>query len=158
MEGLKQVNPRLVGGTDQRSIQWTMTGALMKVHELMQRDVVAMGPDATLSDVVERLADSHVTGLPVIDQRRTILGVISTSDVLEAQAEGRPGGWADTLVSDVMTRTVITIPADADVREAAQRMLYGQVHRLLVEEGGVLVGVISQTDLVRAFATRKLVG
>lgn len=142
----------------QQATAHTLTGAEMKVHELMQTDVVAMGPNATLGEVVERLADSHISGLPVIDQHRTILGVISTSDVLEAQAEGRPGGWADTLVSAVMTRMVITIEADADVREAAQRMLYGQVHRLLVEEAGMLVGVISQTDLVRAFATHKLAG
>ena len=76
----------------QQATAHTLTGAEMKVHELMQTDVVAMGPNATLGEVVERLADSHITGLPVIDQHRTILGVISTSDVLEAQAEGRPGG------------------------------------------------------------------
>ena len=55
-----------------------------------------------------------------------------------------------------MNRPALTITADATLAAAAQQMLYGDVHRLFVEEAGRLVGVISQTDLVRAFAARRV--
>jgi len=57
-----------------------------------------------------------------------------------------------------MTRPPLTIPADADIREAAQRMLYAEVHRLFIEKNGALAGVISQTDIVRALATHQVAG
>jgi CBS domain-containing protein len=130
----------------------------MKVSDLMHADVYTVRPDDTLADVVEALADAHITGVPVLERHGKILGVVSTADVLEAQAEGLAGGaaWEERMVEDVMTRPALTIPADADVREAALRMRYGEVHRLFVEKKGKLVGVISQTDIVRAFAAQKL--
>lgn len=129
----------------------------MKVSELMQTDVRTAAPDWTLTHVVQSLADGHVTALPVVDHRGHVLGVVSTADVLEAQADPTGGeAWREALVSDVMNRPALTIPSDLDARAAAQQMLYGEVHRLFVEEDGKLVGVVSQTDLVRALAARKV--
>ena len=133
----------------------------MKVSDLMHKEVRTARPDDTLADIVEELAEAHITGVPVVDRHGKILGVVSTTDILEAQAEGLvPGGtpWEDRMVEDVMTRPALTIPGDAHVREAAQRMLYGEVHRLFVEKDAVLAGVISQTDIVRAFAAHRLPG
>jgi CBS-domain-containing membrane protein len=130
----------------------------MKVAELMQTDVRAAAPDWTLGEVVQSLADGHITGLPVLDRHARLVGVVSGADVLQAQAEARKGGaaWRETLVGDVMARPVLTIAPDAEIRTAAQQMLYAEVHRLFVEDEGKVVGVISQTDLVRALAGRDL--
>ncbi len=93
----------------------------MKVSELMHTDVETVRPDATLADVVETLADRHITGVPVVDRCGKMLGVVSTTDILEAQAEGLAGkaGWEDRMVEDVMSRPALTIAGHADVREAA---------------------------------------
>jgi CBS domain-containing protein len=130
----------------------------MKVAELMQTQVQTIRFDATLADVVETLSDGHITGVPVVDRHGKMLGVVSTTDVLEAQAESIAGkaAWEDRMVGDVMTRPPLTIGENAGVHEAAQRMLYAEVHRLFVEKGGELVGVISQTDIVRALAAQRL--
>jgi CBS domain-containing protein len=126
----------------------------MKVAELMKTDVRTASTDWTLDEVVQSLADGHVSALPVRDGKGRLLGVVSSADVLQAQTEAEdPSAWRDLRVSDVMNRPTLTIPPDADIRAAAQQMLYGDVHRLFVELDGQLVGVISQTDLVRALAT-----
>jgi predicted transcriptional regulator len=132
----------------------------MKVSELMHTDVCAVRSDANLASVVEALADAHISGVPVVDRQGKILGVVSTTDILQAQAERLEGGdaWEDQMVEDIMTRPALTIPGDADIREAAQRMLYAEVHRLFIEKNGVLAGVISQTDIVRALATHQVTG
>ena len=61
-----------------------------------------------------------------------------------------------TPVRDLMTMRPLTIAPDAEVKEAAQKMLYADVQRLFVTEGDRVVGVISATDIVRAVDTGRL--
>ena len=62
----------------------------------------------------------------------------------------------ETLVRDLMTRRALTIAPDAEVTEAAQKMLCADVQRLFVTEGDRVVGVISATDIVRAVDSGRL--
>jgi CIC family chloride channel protein len=133
----------------------------MKVAELMQRKVKTVGSDATLADAIVSLADGHISGMPVVDGGGKVIGVLSTTDVLTAEAEvGDPTArqtlLENTSVRDIMTPRPFTIAPSEDVREAARQMLYAEVHRLFVAEGDKVVGIISTTDIVRAVATGKL--
>jgi CBS domain-containing protein len=133
----------------------------LKVHQVMTSDVVTIRQDAPIADAVGQLADNHITGLAVIDNRSRLVGVVSASDVLNAEAEAgddddRARLLSTGVVSDVMTRRPLTIAPDADVRDAALQMDYADVHRLFVEDGEQLVGVISRSDINRAFAAGKL--
>jgi len=133
----------------------------MRVADLMQRDVKTVPADATIAEAVSALADAHVSGLPVVDGSGTMVGVITTTDILEAEAETEEPGARERLfeateVSEIMTRQPRVIGPAADLRAAAQQMLRQDVHRLFVEEHGQLVGVISQTDIVRAVASVQL--
>lgn len=133
----------------------------MRVAELMKSDLTTIAPDAPVADVVKALADSHVSGLPVVDAEGRVIGVVSSTDVLEAAAEhddrhGRTTLFEHTTARDIMTPNALVIEPDAEVRQAAQEMLYAEVRRLFVEEKGRLVGVISQTDIAYAMATGRL--
>jgi CIC family chloride channel protein len=133
----------------------------MKVAELMQRKVKTVGSDATLADAIVSLADGHISGMPVVDGAGKVIGVLSTTDVLTAEAEaGDPTArqtlLENTSVQDIMTPRPFTVAPSEDVREAARQMLYAEVHRLFVAEGDKVVGIISTTDIVRAVATGKL--
>ena len=133
----------------------------MRVADLMRTDVTTIAPDSSIADLVQALADSHVSGLPVVSPSGQIVGVVSAADVLEVSAEnddakGRTDLLQHTTVSDIMTRRPHVIEPDADAREAAQRMLYGEVRRLFVQEKGRLIGVISQTDIAQAVGSGRL--
>lgn len=133
----------------------------MHVAEMMKTDVKAVRIDATVADAVVTLADAHVSGLPVVDGRGALVGVVTTTDILTAAAESESPRQREllferTLVRDLMTPKPLTIEPTATVHEAARQMLYLQVHRLFVEQDGELVGVISQTDVVQAVATARL--
>jgi CBS domain-containing protein len=133
----------------------------MKVKDLMHREVRTLNPDATVAEAVVALADAHVSGLPIVDHHGQLLGVLSSSDVLEAEAEAgdaeaRTTVLEETRVVDLMTPRPITVTADTPVQEAARQMLYADVKRLFVEDGGRLVGVLSQTDIVGAVAKGQL--
>lgn len=135
----------------------------LRVADLMQSEVRTVFADDRIVDAVTTLADAHVTGVPVLDrgQSRRFVGVLSVSDVLEAATECGSGEdrerlFEDTAVRDLMTTKIATIAAASTVKEAAQQMLYQDIHRLFVVEGEELVGVISQTDIVRAVGTARI--
>ena len=130
---------------------------MVRVADLMQTDVRTIHQDAPVSEAIVLLADGHVSGLPVLNDAQQLVGVISSSDILAAEAESDAGEALDRVASyarvgDLMTRVPKTIAPDADIKLAAQEMLYLDVHRLLVVDGGELVGIISQSDIVRAVA------
>jgi len=133
----------------------------MKVAEIMETDVRTVAIDTPVSEVLMSLADGQVTGLPVVDTGNRVIGVVSSTDVIAAQAETRDAGerqilLEETPVRDIMTPKPLLIESTAELEEAARHMLYADVHRLFVEENGALVGVITQTDIVRAVATGKI--
>jgi len=133
----------------------------MRVADLMQKDVRTIGPDATVAELVQAMADSRASGLPVVTRTGRVIGVVSATDVLQAGAEHEGAAAREILfehqtVRDLMTPNAYVIEPDADVREAAKHMLYIDVRRLFVEDQGRLVGVISQTDIAHAVGTGRI--
>jgi CBS domain-containing protein len=132
----------------------------LKVADVMTTNVVTIRADASLSEAVTRLADSHVSGLAVVDGRGRLIGVVSATDVLGAEAEAgdrsAPRLLETTVVREVMTPRPLTIGPELNLREAALQMDYADVHRLFVEFDGKLVGVISRSDINRAVGSGKL--
>lgn len=138
----------------------------MKVQEIMTREVVTIGPEAELRDVAKLLVENGFSGLPVCGVQRELLGIISEGDILVK--EGGPRDESGLLwrlrgtngtaqkaralkVGDAMTAPAVTISPYASVAEAARRMSDLGIKRLPVVKDGELVGIISRTDLVRAF-------
>jgi CBS domain-containing protein len=133
----------------------------MRVAEIMQTNLKTISADATVADAVDALTEAQVSALPVLDRLGRAVGIVSTRDVLQAESQCetpviRERLFEKTLVLEIMTPWPATVDLDADVRHAAQQMLYLNVPRLFVEFDGALVGVISQTDIVGAVATATL--
>lgn len=140
-----------------------------RVHELMNPNVVCARPGMTLREVARLLTRRRVSGAPVVDDRGRILGIVTQNDLTRALSRriatgdagrfytsldeyrdlGRlPASPATTPVEEVMRRRVYTVPRDAGVAIAAHIMRERRVHRLLVTERGLLVGIISALDLL----------
>lgn len=130
----------------------------MRVAELMQTNLASVHVQDPVSAAVRHLAEAHVSGLPVLDDRGTFVGVVSASDILlaEAESDAPERVLTATTVGDIMSRRPLTIAADDDVRTAARQMLYAEVHRLFVMDEGRLVGVVSQSDIVAMVAGGRL--
>lgn len=140
---------------------------MLKVKDLMTRDLLTLAPNTTIREAAEILATEHVSGAPVVHVGRP-LGMVSAADLLEfiaglpADPEAVSGGLEhgildDHTVEEAMTRgPLTTIGPDAPASRAAEMMQTEGVHRLPVVEDGKLVGIITTTDLVKAVADRKL--
>jgi CBS domain-containing protein len=141
----------------------------MKVHEIMSSEVVTVSTDTSLKEVAEVLAERGISGLPVVDDDGFVVGVVSEADILfkERGPSSRAGvlGWLldrygyegqlkleAQIAGEAMTAPAITIAPNRPVAEAAHLMLERRVNRLPVVENARLVGLVTRTDLVRAFA------
>jgi CBS domain-containing protein len=118
----------------------------MKVADLMTREVVSVPPGASLKEAAGLLIERGISGLPVVDAEGGVLGVLSETDIVAAEA-----GGSRTLVGQAMTAPAVTIDADRLAVDAAKLMVADSVNRLPVLENGKLVGILTRADLVRAF-------
>ena len=140
---------------------------MLKVRDLMTRDVLHVAPHATIRETAELLATEHVSGAPVVRLGK-VVGMISARDLLDfiaalpADPEAVSGGLEhgildDHTVEEAMTPgPLATIAPDAPASKAAEMMQQEQVHRLPVGEGDKLLGILTTTDLVKAGADREL--
>lgn len=143
---------------------------MLKLNDIMTRDLVTATPDMTIRDAMELLSERHVSGAPVLDGGK-IVGIFSASDILVLLAElndtnpsltfrrrkGRTSALEDVTVDEVMTRKVHSLPPDAAVDEAAMLMVEKQIHRVLVMEEDVLVGIVSTSDVAKAVAEHRII-
>jgi CBS domain-containing protein len=138
--------------------------------DVMTADVVAVGQEASLKDVAAILAERRISGLPVINEQRSVLGVISEADILVKERGPEPhhggligwlleGGLADEeklaarTAGEAMSAPAITIGAERHISEAARLMLENGIKRLpVVDSDGKLAGIVARADLVHAFA------
>ncbi len=137
----------------------------MKVEDVMTPVVVSVGPTATLKQVARIMGTRRVSGMPVIDAKRHVLGVVSEADII-VKAASRSIGligrlWTPakvdarrldaTTAGEAMSAPAVTIAPDRPVSEAAWFMVQRDVNRLPVVRDGTLIGIISRADLIRAF-------
>lgn len=88
----------------------------MRVAELMQTDVRSIAPDATIAEVVQAMADLRVSGLPVVSDSGKVLGVVSATDVLQAEAEASDTRARARLFEHATAREIMTPSVDRSSR------------------------------------------
>jgi CBS domain-containing protein len=105
--------------------------------------LVTCSPKAKVGDAMKLMVDKKVSGLPVVDEKGKVVGVVSEADVLTAAKT--------KTVKAVMTAEPITICGGASVKDAAEMLACKKIKRALVLtcDGG-LAGVVSRTDVLKA--------
>jgi CBS domain-containing protein len=141
-----------------------MKPAVPAVKAFMSGDPVAVDGKASAFDALDLMLTRHFRHLPVIDRSRRVVGVLSIDDVCAAFGLPRNGGHAFTAaqqarlrgarVREVMTQSPQTVRDDGAIADAADRMADRKIGCLpVVDERGLLVGMLTETDLLRALAT-----
>jgi CBS domain-containing protein len=140
----------------------------MKIEQIMSRDVVTIAPETPLRHAAAILSENRISGAPVCSSGGEVLGVLSEADILRkaegvAPTYGRRLRWLLRRLDDetakveartageAMTAPAITIGTSDPVASAARIMIDRRINRLPVVSSGVLVGIVTRADLVRAF-------
>jgi CBS domain-containing protein len=111
------------------------------------RDVVTLGPNATVGQAVTLLAENKIGVLVISTDGRSIRGILSERDIVRAMAEH--SAIADLPVSDLMTRDVVTCKPHDTLAELMSLMTERRIRHLPVVEGVRLAGIVSIGDVVK---------
>jgi acetoin utilization protein AcuB len=143
-------------------------GGVMRVRELMSRDVVTIGENETCHEAVARMCQRRVRHLPVLDREGSLVGILTDRDVrhrLFASDVFRQVGIVpvSTLlrqapVRAVMTAPVLQISPESDLAQAAEQMRQEKVGCLPVVERSRLVGMLTEIDILRHVAGTEAPG
>lgn len=133
----------------------------MLVRELMTSPAFSVHEDDDVAHALEVLDRRNVTSLPVVDEVGRILGLIGEADMIRQVVEsgstlGQHRRHVATLVSDVMTRDVLTIRADDDIAAALAAMNNTGLQSLPVVLHDRVAGMLSRRDIIRALAHGSL--
>ena len=149
-------------------------------RDVMNSDVVSARESMTIQQLILLLKSNRITGVPVLDEAGSLVGVVSESDiVLRDEAFGdapvmesdfhthsheEPGDLealdlqvhGDTPVRDIMSKSAITADADTPVERLAGIMHTNRIHRVVIVEAGALVGIVSTMDLLKVIMEGKV--
>lgn len=116
-------------------------------------NVVTIGPDKTLREALAVLVNHNVGALVVIDEIKKPVGILSERDIVRLAAKDE--NLFDILVKEVMTTNVITAVAQDELRAVANTMTENRIRHLpIVDNQGILIGIISIGDVVKAERNR----
>jgi CBS domain-containing protein len=150
----------------------------MKASDVMTIAVITVKPDATVQEAAKILLTNSISGVPVVDDSTTLVGIISEGDLLRGAHEGAwpkawgpppRRGWAKLLmdeevsdseyitqrgrkVADIMTREVLLAEPETSVSDIAALMVHHRIKRVPIVRNGKVVGIVSRQNIVQALA------
>jgi CBS domain-containing protein len=128
------------------------------VTNYMATNLITFKPDDEIGEVISQLNDHQISGAPVLNDRKELVGIISEQDclrvIIDSVYHNQP--ISKHLVKDYMQKNLITISVDADVVETANMFLKHRFRRFPVVKDGVLKGQVSKRDILRAALKIKI--
>lgn len=124
----------------------------LKVKDYMSRDLIVFKPDQSIEEVVQALINFKISGGPVVNNNRELIGMISEGDCLKQISESRYYNMPmqQDKVENRMVKDVETIDGNMNIFDAANKFLSAKRRRFPIVEDGKLVGQISQKDVLKA--------
>lgn len=148
----------------------------MQAQEAMTKDVITVGPDATVGEIARLLVLHRISAVPVVTPDKRVVGIVSQTDLgrrAETGTEKRRKWWLEIFADsdsqareyikshglkarDIMSRVVISVSQHANLSEVADTLDTHRIRQAPVVDDGKLVGMISRADLVRKLAEVRI--
>ena len=140
----------------------------MIVKEMMTKNVITVSPEASLKEVGSLIKEKKISGLPVVTEGGTIVGIVTLTDLLNLLSriyqwkQLEEGDEAVNLsdmfekekttskVADIMTKNVIALREDDSLDDVMKLMFDNKIHTIPVTKEGVLIGIVGKRDLIHA--------
>jgi CBS domain-containing protein len=152
--------------------------AELTARDIMTSDVATVSPEASVRELAKLLAQTGVSGVPVVDDAGRLVGIVTEGDVILQDADLHFPHYVQILesfiylesvrkfeerfrkafgakVADVMSREVTTVAPETSMSEVATIMADQDINRVPVIEGDRVVGIITRGDIVRAMAEER---
>jgi CBS domain-containing protein len=145
---------------------------MLKAKDIMTKDVITVRPDATVEDLARLLMEHNISGVPVVDDAKKIVGIVTENDLIRknkrlhiptvvrlfdayillgsSKAEEEIKKMAATTVADIYTKEIVSINEETSLEEIATIMAEQHIHLLPVLSDNTVVGIVGKADVVRS--------
>jgi CBS-domain-containing membrane protein len=145
---------------------------MLKAKDIMTKDVITVKPGETVEDLARLLMEHKISGVPVVDDEKKIVGIVTENDLIRknkrlhiptvvrlfdayillgsGKAEEEIKKMAATTVDEIYTQKVVSINEETSVEEIATIMAEQHVHLLPVLSDNTVVGIVGKADVVRS--------
>lgn len=120
----------------------------MKIQSLMVSDPITITEETSIQEALALMKENSIRHLPVVDRKKKLTGWITLSDLKQGLI---PSMLGDVSLGDIVNRDPFTVSPDEDIEAAAKLVYQHKISGMPVINSGELVGVITETDLFRAF-------
>lgn len=148
---------------------------MLTAKDIMTRNVITVTPDTTVERFANLLTEHKISGMPVLDEKRKLMGIVTENDLISRNKRlhiptvvtifdaiiflENPKKFEEEIkkmigikVVDICTKKVITLKEETPLIEIATIMSEKKIHLLPVMRGDELVGIVGKADLVKALA------
>jgi len=141
----------------------------IKAVDIMTSTVVTVQPDKSLEEAANLMAVKEVSGVPVVDSTRHVVGILSEKDFLSRMEPGGPKTFMDVVarclvakgcaalairgkkVEDIMTSPAVTVEQNTSLLEISTLFKAKKINRVpVIDQQGMLTGILSREDIVHA--------
>lgn len=129
----------------------------MIASDIMTRKVITIHPETSVQEAAQLLDQYRISGLPVIDARDSLIGIITEADIIGKVNRYGLLDQDGLRVADIMSREVITVDEDTPVGDIATLLTERKIKRVPVVRQGRVVGIVSRGDIVHAVAMGHLI-
>ncbi len=131
----------------------------IKVKDVMTRSPITTTPDENLSDLADIFIKSKISGVPVVNASKKMVGIITTTDFLRLMGEMNKGSFvglnqeknANVIVGDVMTKSVMSVNETHTLHDVVNIMCDKKIHTIPVTKDDQLIGVVGRRDVIMYF-------
>lgn len=118
------------------------------VKDYMTKNVISVSPSTPTEDVIRIMKESNHNSYPVVDENEMLVGIVTSFDILLKD-------WADQ-VKDLMTTELVVANEELSINDASRVMFRRGISRMpVINKEGKLVGIITNTDMVRSHIERS---
>jgi len=129
----------------------TSSRVWVEVEDVMNRDVFTVCPDDTVTTAAKIVSDNKISCVVVTDSG-SVVGILTEPDFLK-RTMSLKRDFNEIRVAEIMSAPVVTVPADLSIFEASKTMEKKGIKQLPVLEKGQLVGIVTQTNLIRTLTS-----
>ena len=118
-----------------------------RIHTIMTRDLITLGPNDTLGQAREIFLNKHIHHLPIVEGRK-LVGLVTSWDIFKTGKSVEE--YSNMKVSEIMTRRIATLEPDDHIGAAAEVLMAHLFHAVpIVNSDHDLVGIITSYDLLK---------